>query len=132
MRVLVVDDATSVRQRLVASFRRAEGIDEVAGADTGEKALEIFGEFKADLVVLDLMLPGMSGLEVLEEMKARDPKVKVVIFTNYPYPAFRRKCLALGATQFFGKSTEVERILQVLREGEGETLEAGSIPGEPG
>jgi len=132
MRVMVVDDATSVRQRLVASFRRTEGIDEVTSADTGEKALALFGEFGPDLVVLDLMLPGMSGLEVLEEMRPRDPKVKIVIFTNYPYPAFRRKCMALGATQFFGKSTEVERILQVLREGEGKALEAGSIAGAAG
>ena len=116
MRVLVVDDATSVRQRLLASFRKAKGIDQVAEAETGEEALELLGEFKPDLVTLDLMLPGMSGLEVLEEMRARDPAVKIVVFTNYPYPAFRRKCLALGANQFFGKSTEVERILEVIRE----------------
>jgi DNA-binding NarL/FixJ family response regulator len=116
MKVLVVDDATSVRQRLLANFRKAVGVNEVAEAETGERALELLEEFKPDLVTLDLMLPGMSGLEVLEEIRDRDAKVKIVIFTNYPYPAFRRKCLALGATQFFGKSTDVERILEVIRE----------------
>jgi DNA-binding NarL/FixJ family response regulator len=116
MKVLVVDDATSVRQRLTASFKRAEGVTEVVEAETGEEALQVFDGLAPDLVTLDLMLPGMSGLEVLEEMHRRDPTVKIVVFTNYPYPAFRRRCLELGAFQFFGKSTEVDRILTLARE----------------
>jgi DNA-binding NarL/FixJ family response regulator len=115
MRVLVVDDAASVRQRLLATFRKADGVEEVAEAASGEEALEVLETFKPSLVTLDLMLPGMSGLEVLEELRVRAPEVKVVVFTNYPYPAFRRRCLALGASQFFGKSTDVERILELAQ-----------------
>ena len=130
MRVLVVDDAASVRQRLLARFRKAAGIEEVAEAATGEEALERLESFKPDLMTLDLMLPGMSGLEVLQETRKRDSEVKIVVFTNYPYPAFRRRCLALGADQFFGKSTDVERVLELMEEdgasGNGATRESRS------
>jgi len=115
MRVLVVDDAASVRQRLLATFRKADGVREVAEAASGEEALELVQSFRPTLVTLDLMLPGISGLEVLEEMRAKNPEIRVVVFTNYPYPAFRRRCLALGASQFLGKSTDVERILELAQ-----------------
>ncbi len=131
MRVLVVDDATSVRQRLLASFRKADGVTEVAEAESGEDALELLEGFRPDLVTLDLMLPGLSGLETLEAMKEVDPDLKVVILTNYPYPAFRRKCLARGAFQFFGKSTEISRILELVGDaGDREAADppAGRLP----
>ena len=116
MKILVVDDATSVRQRLFATLQKSEGVTEVVQAGSGEEALRILEDFQPDLITLDLMLPGMSGLEVLEEIRKTNAEVKVVVFTNYPYPAFRRKCRELGATRFFGKSTEVDRILEVLHE----------------
>lgn len=115
MRVMVVDDASSVRQRLMAGFRQAPGVDAVAEAGTGEDALSTFDEFRPDLVTLDLMLPGMTGLDVLDEIKRRRPGTEVVIFTNYPYPAFRRRCIELGANHFFSKSTDVTAILDLVR-----------------
>lgn len=131
MNVLVIDDAMMVRQRLRAAFRKAEGIDQILEAGSGEEALELLRDFKADLITLDLMLPGMSGLETLEEIRKLDTEVKIVIFTNYPYPAFRRKCIALGATQFFGKSTEVERILEAVRADPSPLEKEESADGDP-
>jgi DNA-binding NarL/FixJ family response regulator len=112
---MVVEDATSVRHRLVATFRKAQGITAVADAPAGEDALDLLDEFRPDLITLDLMLPGMSGVEVLEAIRARNSTATVVVFTNYPYPAFRRRCLALGADFFFGKSTDVGLILSRVR-----------------
>lgn len=114
MRVMVVDDATPVRQRLIASFRKAPGIEAVAEAVSGEAALALVDEFRPDLVMLDLMLPGMSGIEVLEVLRQAHPSIKVAVFTNYPYPAFRRRCVELGAAHFFGKSTDVQTILKAV------------------
>ncbi len=116
MKVLVVEDAASVRQRLVAGFRKAEGVRSVAEAASGEEALPLLDEGAPDLVILDLMLPGMSGLEFLEAMRERRSTAKVIVLTNYPYPAFRRRCLELGASHFFGKSTDLARILEVAGE----------------
>jgi len=114
MRVLVVDDSTPVRQRVLAAFRRAPGVTAVAEATTGESALTVADTFKPDAVVLDLMLPDMTGIEVLEALRERHPDAKVAVFTNYPYPAFRKRCLELGASHFFGKSTEVARMLSLV------------------
>jgi len=112
MRVMIVDDATTVRRRLASSFRKAPGIAAVAEATSGEAALDLIDEFRPDLLLLDIMLPGMSGIEVLEALDARRSTVQVAVFTNYPYPAFRSRCLELGATHFFGKTTDVARILE--------------------
>ncbi len=117
MRVLVVDDAASVRQRMAAAINRTEGIEAVAEAATGEEALVLLDEFKPNVMTLDMMLPGMSGLDLLEEIRERESDVKVVVFTNYPYPAFRRRCMELGAAQFFPKTTDVSRVLEALRNG---------------
>ncbi len=128
MKVLVVDDASSVRQRVVAGLKRVGGVTRVVEASSGEEALEILEEYRPDLVILDLRLPGMSGLEVLKAIRERDREMRVAIFTNYPYPAFRLKCRELGATGFFCKSTEVDRILALLEGGD----EAGEGAGREG
>ncbi|MDP2957864.1 MAG: response regulator transcription factor [Longimicrobiales bacterium] len=114
MRVMVVDDSTPIRQRLVAEFRKAPGVEAVSEAPSGKAALASVDDFRPDWVILDLMLPDMSGIEVLEALKQRHPSVRVAVFTNYPYPEFRRRCLELGATHFLGKTTEVERILELV------------------
>lgn len=119
MRVMVVEDAASVRQRMVAIFGRADGVEAVAEAATGEDALEMVDTFRPDLITLDLMLPGISGLDVLEELKEKNTSSKVVVLTNYPYPAFRKKCLAMGATHFFAKTVDPGQILDLVRNGNG-------------
>ncbi|MHB1193633.1 MAG: response regulator transcription factor [Longimicrobiales bacterium] len=116
MRVMVVDDSTAVRQRLAAGFRKASGVEAVAEVSSGEAAMAQLDGFRPDLVMLDLMLPGMSGIEVLAALKERRPSVKVAVLTNYPNLAFRKRCLELGATHFFGKTTELGRILELVIE----------------
>lgn len=114
MRVMVVDDSTPVRQRLIAQFRQAPGVEAVSEAASGEAALASVDDFRPDLVILDLMLPDMSGIEVLEALKQRHPSVRVAVFTNYPYPAFRRRCLELGASHFLAKTTELEQVVELV------------------
>ena len=116
MRVMVVDDSTPVRQRLAAAFRKASGVEAVTEAPSGEDALAQLDGFRPDLVMLDLILPGMSGIEVLVALKERRPGVKVAVLTNYPNLAFRKRCMELGASHFFGKTTELDRILELVIE----------------
>jgi CheY-like chemotaxis protein len=123
MRVLVVEDAASVRQRMVAIFAGAEGVDAVAEAASGEAALEMIEHFRPDFVTLDLMLPGISGLDVLDGLREKDQKPQVVVLTNYPYPAFRKKCMALGAAHFFAKTVDPNQILEILKGGLSSTSE---------
>ena len=111
MRVMVVDDSTPIRQRVLSELRKAAGVSAVQEAASGEEALALVDEFKPDAVVLDLMLPGMTGIEVLGALRAGHPATRVTVFTNYPYSPLRRRCLELGASHFFGKCTDMGQIL---------------------
>lgn len=126
MRVMVVDDSTPVRQRLAAAFRRAAGVEAVTEAPSGEDAMAQMDGFRPDLVMLDLMLPGMSGIDVLVAIKERKPGVRVAVLTNYPNRAFRKRCLELGATHFLGKTTELDRILDLVMEDKPAEAASGS------
>ena len=70
---------------------------------------------KPDVVILDIHLPGSSGIEVLEAIKKDKPAPIVIMFTNYPYPQYRKRCMDLGADFFFDKSTEHEKLTEVFK-----------------
>ena len=65
-------------------------------------------------MVLDIQMPGMTGIEVLEALKKEDPGLLIVMMTNYPYQQYRERCLAAGADHFFDKSCEIEKIIEVF------------------
>jgi DNA-binding NarL/FixJ family response regulator len=66
-------------------------------------------------VVLDISMPGGSGMYVLETVKKDRPVPVVIMLTNFAHDQYRQKCLQLGADYFFDKSTEFERVIEVLR-----------------
>src|SRR3989338_9176305 len=80
MKVLLVEDNALTRSTIKALLVKL-GHEVVAEADTGEKAVEYFAEFKPEVVFLDIILPGKSGLEALEEIIEIDPKASVVVIT---------------------------------------------------
>jgi DNA-binding NarL/FixJ family response regulator len=73
-------------------------------------------KMKPDALILDLHMPGGSGLDVLRAIRTDHPDLYVVIFTNYPYPEYREECLSAGANLFLDKSAEFEKIPSILRE----------------
>jgi CheY-like chemotaxis protein len=114
MRVLVVDDAAIVRDRLVAMLREQGPGHTVDAARDADEALARARATAPDLVVLDIHLPGTSGLLVLPALKALPSTPRVVVLTNDAGEAHRRVCLALGADHFFDKAKEFERVLDVV------------------
>ena len=132
-RVLVVEDEHSYREPLSYLLQR-EGF-EVVEAETGPDALEAFDRLGADIVLLDLMLPGMSGTEVCRHLRARS-RVPVIMVTARDDEVDKVIGLELGADDYVTKpysSRElVARIRAVLRRGEevptaGEALEVGRV-----
>jgi len=80
-RVLVVDDDGAIRKAFALAL---EGRDyEVVGAPTGEEGLRMAKEKPCDLIILDLKMPGMNGIEVLRELRKDDPRVPVYIVTTF-------------------------------------------------
>src|ERR687898_298508 len=116
-RVLVVDDDPTVSD-VVRRYLERAGIDVTLAAD-GPAALAAFAADRPDLVVLDLMLPGIDGLEVCRRMRADDPDVPVVMLTALGEEADRVIGLELGADDYvtkpFSPRELVLRVQSVLR-----------------
>ena len=114
--VLVVDDSIVVRRRLVGLLAEVAPGTQVAEAADPEEGIEAFHRLRPDVVVLDLNLPGGSGLDVLREIRKVIPPRMVIVFTNHPEEPYRRRCLEGGADLFYDKARDLQRLMDVLKE----------------
>ncbi len=114
--VLVVDDSIVVRRRLVGLLAEVAPGSQVAEAADPEEGIEAFQRMRPDVVVLDLAMPGGSGLDVLREVRKVVPPRMVIVFTNHAEEPYRRRCLEGGADLFFDKASDLQRLIEVLKE----------------
>jgi len=112
LRVLVIDDDPAVRE-LLHDILLGEGY-RVETADCGEAAVRLFREDPFKLVVLDIRMPGMSGLEVLRQLKRTDPSVFVVMITGYPVDRTAGEAMREGAQAIFHKPLNFPAFLPFL------------------
>jgi DNA-binding NarL/FixJ family response regulator len=113
--VLVVDDSLQVRRRLCEKITEETSVQIVAQAGSAREALHAFQQLRPDAVILDMGLPDASGIEVLRQIKQAMPLCFVIVLTQYDEPMFAELARTLGADCFFHKSTEFERVAEVLR-----------------
>ena len=113
MNILIVDDEEVLQDVLTSLIRRAG--HSTISARTGEEALELLGREEIDLVLLDLMLPGMSGLQVLQEVRRRDPEQVVVVITAYSSIESAVDAMREGAFHYIPKPFKNEEVLLTLR-----------------
>src|SRR6185503_910067 len=113
--VFIVDDSPVVRERLAAMIAELPNIEIVGHADIAFEAIYSIRRLRPAVVVLDISMPGGSGMYVLETVKKDRPVPVVIMLTNFAHDQYRQKCLQLGADYFFDKSTEFERVIEVLR-----------------
>jgi len=114
--VFIVDDSPMLRDRLVTIISALSNVEIVGQADTAFEAIESIRNLRPAIVVLDLSMPGGTGMHVLESIKKDRPAPVVVMLTNFAQEPYRQRCLQLGADYFFDKSTEVGRLTDVLRQ----------------
>jgi DNA-binding NarL/FixJ family response regulator len=115
MRVFIADDSLEVRKRIIAMLSDVEKIDMIGDAENVQEAIDTIQELKPDVVILDIRMPGGSGIDVLKEIKKVNHVPVIIMLTNYPYPQYRKTCLDAGADFFFDKSSEFEKVVKVLR-----------------
>ena len=116
MRVFIADDSRVVVERLADLLKEVPGVQLVGRANDVPEAIHSIVKTNPDAVILDLQMPGGSGLDVLRSIRRSHPSVWVVICTNYPYPQYREECIAAGANYFLDKSAEFEKIPEILRD----------------
>ena len=114
--VFIVDDSASIRSRLVEALGRLDNVDVVGEAGTVEDAIAGILRTHPDSVLLDLNLVGKTGLQVLRAVRSQAPDIAFVVLTNHSEPQYRSACARAGARYFLDKSTEFDRVTQVIRE----------------
>ena len=113
--VFIADDSRIVQEHLVTMLDELTEVEVVGQAETVADAISAIGKLQPDVVILDIRMPGGSGIDVLQTVKQQDkPAPLVIVLTNYPYPAYRQKCLQAGADFFLDKSTEFDQIPTLL------------------
>ena len=115
MKVVIADDSEVVRERIIAMLSELPGIEIVGQAQDVPKAINSIQKLQPDAVILDIRMPGGSGIEVLERIKKNNSAPIVIMLTNYPYPQYRKKCMEAGADYFFDKSTQFDKIIEVFK-----------------
>jgi two-component system invasion response regulator UvrY len=114
IRVLLVDDHAVVRTGFRLLLQSVGEVSVVAEAESGEAACQLYSELEPDVVVMDIAMPGMGGLEALRRMKARHPQVRVLTLSAHDDPMHARRCLAEGALGFLSKRSAPEALLQAV------------------
>ncbi|UMG91389.1 PAS domain S-box protein [Nocardioides sp. TF02-7] len=112
--VVLVDDAVEVRTLVRARLRLAGTIDVVGEAASGQEAIELADRLRPDLVLLDVSMPGMDGLEALPRIRSAAPATRVVMYSGFVEEGLAERTLALGADAFFEKSSSLQSLADDL------------------
>ncbi|MGG3310924.1 response regulator [Paenibacillus sp. FSL W8-0187] len=111
-KVLIVDDQNGIRILLVEVFS-SEGYETFQAAN-GKAALEIVKTHTPDLVLLDMKIPGMDGLEILKHIKQMNPDIKVIMMTAYGELDMIKEATDLGALMHFTKPFDIDEMRQAV------------------
>ena len=119
--IVLVDDHAVVRAG-VRRLLEQEALFEVIGeAESGEKAYQIFGELKPDVMVMDLSMPGMGGLEAIRRILMRHERARILVLTMHEDLSFANQALKLGAKGYLIKNTlgdDLVKSIQTVSRGE--------------
>jgi two-component system invasion response regulator UvrY len=115
-RVLLVDDHPVIRQGIRRILTSAFTDLDVAEAETGEQAIALCATDIWDLVVLDLSLPGLSGLEVIRDIRLVQPHARILVVSVHPPHQFARRALSVGAVAYLEKSAAPEEMVKAVTE----------------
>lgn len=110
--LLLVEDEIEAREFLANIIQR-RGV-KVFGVGTGEEAIEVYKENRPGCVFLDLRLPDMEGIAVLEKLKEINPEVKVYFITGVDDNMMKEKAIALGAQGYLSKPLDLEEIERII------------------
>ena len=123
--VLIVDDHGAMRA-VLRDVLEEEGARVVGETDDGRAAVELTGRLAPQVVIMDLRIPGLNGLDATRRIKQLHPAVQVLILTAYDDPALDREAAAVGAYAFLVKGCQVQLICQVIDQA---WAHAGGRPG---
>jgi len=113
-RILIVDDHAIVREGLKLLLRKAVAPEDIGEAASGERAIELAGCDHWDLVLLDISLPGRSGIDVLPHIKAKRPDLPVLMLSMHPEDQYALRALRGGAAGYMTKECAASDLLSAI------------------
>jgi DNA-binding NarL/FixJ family response regulator len=116
LKVLIVDDHRLMLRAIRASLSHQEDIEIVGEAESGDKVLPLVGQTGPDAVLLDVRMPGLDGLTVLERLREQYPRIAVVMLSGIDDPALVRAALERGASAFVLKHVDPRDLGSALRQ----------------
>jgi len=115
IRVLIADDHNIVRQSIVSLIESSPDMLVVAEAEDGQKIIEKYFHFKPDVVITDISMPRMNGLEAAKTLLAKNPSAKIIFLSIYNTDEYIYKTLKVGAMGLIGKDILKGELLEAIR-----------------
>ncbi|MEO6023615.1 MAG: response regulator transcription factor [Burkholderiales bacterium] len=115
IKVMLVDDHAVVRMGFKLLLQGSDDIHVVAEAESGEEAIKRYPEIKPDVVVMDVSMPGIGGLEAVSRLLAKDPSAKILILSAHEDSSHPKRLLKAGAVGYLSKRSAAEELMQAIR-----------------
>lgn len=116
IRILCVDDHPLVREGVAKKINRQHDMKVISTASTGEEAVELFERDRPDVVLMDLQLPGMPGVQAIEQIRQRDPDARIVVLTTYGGDEDIFRAIHAGAASYLLKDTLSNELIEIVRQ----------------
>jgi DNA-binding NarL/FixJ family response regulator len=112
--ILIVDDNTNFINRMVEILAELEPSNNISIANNFEEAQRSIAQEQPDIILLDINMPGKSGIELLREIKSNQIPCEVIMMTNHTDPSYRTQCNELGADFFLDKTNDFGLIPEIV------------------
>ena len=116
IKIFVVEDQPKILKNLMKLLNDSDAVEVIGQAMSGEEALEAIPEAQPEVILLDLGLPQMSGIDVTREVKKKYPKIEILIFTIFDEEDKVMEAIQAGASGYLLKGMEAEKIAEAIRE----------------
>lgn len=113
-RIVIADDAADIRMLLRVFLGRADGLEVVGEAADGAEAVELVRRHAPDVVLLDVSMPVLDGLEAAERIRALGLPLDVIVFSGYPAETMRARAIAAGADEYVEKTADLQPLVDLL------------------
>lgn len=116
IKIVLVDDHAVVRTGYRLLLENDPGIEVIAELESGEQANQQARELNPDVIVMDLSMPGMGGLEAIRRIKAKNPEIKILVFTMHDNVSFVEHAMDAGASGYITKNNAPNILIQAVRQ----------------
>ncbi|WP_025869575.1 response regulator [Methylobacillus glycogenes] len=122
IRVMLVDDHAVVRMGFKLLLEADQAIQVVAEAESGEQAIKLYQEHKPNVVIMDITMPGMGGLEAIDRIRAKDDAARILVLSAHEDSVHPKRVLNAGAMGYLTKRSAAEELIKAIH-----TVAAGKM-----